>query len=65
MKIFLAIWVFAIVLVVSFFGFRGSLTEKPQFIVFPDMDFRINIILKARALSLRMEWQIGKRQLEL
>jgi len=38
MRIFLAIYVLAIVAVVSIFGFRGSFSEKPPLEVFPDMD---------------------------
>jgi len=38
MKIFLAIYVLAIIAVVSIFGFRGSKTEKQPIEVFPDMD---------------------------
>ncbi|MFP4068859.1 MAG: c-type cytochrome [Opitutales bacterium] len=38
MKIFLAIYVLAIVAVVSIFGFRGSKTENEPLEVFPDMD---------------------------
>ena len=40
MKVFLAIWVFVIVLVVSFAGFRGSKTENTQLMIFPDMDLQ-------------------------
>ena len=40
MRIFLAIWAFIVIAVISFAGFRGSLTEKPQLIVFSDMDFQ-------------------------
>ncbi|MFU8848682.1 MAG: c-type cytochrome [Opitutales bacterium] len=38
MRIFLIIFVFIIAAVVSIFGFRGSLSEKPPIEVFPDMD---------------------------
>jgi mono/diheme cytochrome c family protein len=38
MKIFLAIYVLAIVAVVSILGFRGSKTENEPLEVFPDMD---------------------------
>jgi len=38
MRIFLAIYVFAIVAVISIFGFRGSNSTKPPLEVFPDMD---------------------------
>jgi len=38
MRIFLAIFAFALVAVVSILGFRGSLSEKPPLEVFPDMD---------------------------
>jgi len=38
MRIFLAIYVFAIVATVSILGFRGSLSTKPPLEVFPDMD---------------------------
>jgi mono/diheme cytochrome c family protein len=38
MRIFLAIYVFAIVAVVSIFGFRGTNSTKPPLEVFPDMD---------------------------
>jgi mono/diheme cytochrome c family protein len=38
MRIFLIIYVFVIVAVVSIFGFRGQLTEKTPIEVFPDMD---------------------------
>ncbi len=38
MRIFLAIYVFAIVAVVSIFGFRGATSTKPPLEVFPDMD---------------------------
>ena len=38
MRIFLAIYVFAIVATVSILGFRGSHSTKPPLEVFPDMD---------------------------
>ena len=38
MRIFLAIYVFAIVATVSILGFRGSVSTKPPLEVFPDMD---------------------------
>jgi mono/diheme cytochrome c family protein len=38
MRIFLIIFVFIIAAVVSIFGFRGSLSDKPPLEVFPDMD---------------------------
>lgn len=38
MRIFLAIYVFAIVAAVSILGFRGSHSTKPPLEVFPDMD---------------------------
>jgi len=38
MRIFLAIYVFAIIATVSIFGFRGSTSTKPPLEVFPDMD---------------------------
>ncbi len=38
MRIFLAIYVFVIVAVVSIFGFRGTISTKPPLEVFPDMD---------------------------
>ncbi len=38
MRIFLAIYVFAIVATVSILGFRGSNSTKPPLEVFPDMD---------------------------
>ncbi len=38
MRIFLIIYVFVIAAVISIFGFRGSLSEKPPIEVFPDMD---------------------------
>lgn len=38
MRIFLAIYVFAIVAVISIFGFRGATSTKPPLEVFPDMD---------------------------
>jgi len=38
MRIFLIIFVFIIAAVISIFGFRGSLSEKPPIEVFPDMD---------------------------
>lgn len=38
MRIFLAIYVFAIVATVSIMGFRGSTSTKPPLEVFPDMD---------------------------
>ncbi|MFT4901452.1 MAG: mono/diheme cytochrome c family protein [Lentimonas sp.] len=38
MRIFLAIYVFAIVAVVSILGFRGTTSTKPPIEVFPDMD---------------------------
>ncbi|MFQ3240421.1 MAG: mono/diheme cytochrome c family protein [Lentimonas sp.] len=38
MRIFLAIYVFAIVAAVSILGFRGSKSTKPPLEVFPDMD---------------------------
>jgi mono/diheme cytochrome c family protein len=38
MRIFLAIYVFAIVATVSILGFRGSNSSKPPLEVFPDMD---------------------------
>ena len=38
MRIFLIIFVFIIAAVVSIFGFRGSLSDKPPIEVFPDMD---------------------------
>ncbi len=38
MRIFLIIYVFIIAAVISIFGFRGSLSEKPPIEVFPDMD---------------------------
>ena len=38
MRIFLAIYVFAIVAAVSILGFRGSNSTKPPLEVFPDMD---------------------------
>ncbi|WP_269523531.1 c-type cytochrome [Coraliomargarita parva] len=38
MKIFLTIYVLAIVCVVSIFGFRGSTSKKEPLEVFPDMD---------------------------
>ena len=38
MRIFLIIYAFAIVAVVSIFGFRGQLTEKTPIELFPDMD---------------------------
>jgi mono/diheme cytochrome c family protein len=38
MRIFLAIYVFAIVAAVSILGFRGSTSTKPPLEVFPDMD---------------------------
>ncbi len=38
MRIFLAIYVFAIVAAVSILGFRGTTSTKPPLEVFPDMD---------------------------
>lgn len=38
MRIFLAIFVFAIITAVSILGFRGSVSTKPPLEVFPDMD---------------------------
>lgn len=38
MRIFLAIYVFAVVAAVSILGFRGSHSTKPPLEVFPDMD---------------------------
>ncbi len=38
MRIFLIIFVFVIAAVVSIFGFRGALSEKPPIEIFPDMD---------------------------
>jgi len=38
MRIFLAIYVFAIVAAVSILGFRGGISKKPPLEVFPDMD---------------------------
>ncbi|MDQ8194195.1 cytochrome c [Coraliomargarita sp. SDUM461004] len=38
MRIFLAIYVFAIIAAVSILGFRGSVSTKPPLEVFPDMD---------------------------
>jgi mono/diheme cytochrome c family protein len=38
MRIFLALFVFAIVAVISIFGLRGQKSEKPPLYVFPDMD---------------------------
>ena len=38
MRIFLAIYIFAIVAAVSILGFRGSNSTKPPLEVFPDMD---------------------------
>ncbi len=38
MRIFLAIYVFAIIAAVSILGFRGSISTKPPLEVFPDMD---------------------------
>jgi hypothetical protein len=38
MRIFLIIYVFVIVAVISIFGLRGSRSEKPPIEVFPDMD---------------------------
>lgn len=38
MRIFLAIYVFAIIATVSILGFRGSTSTKPPLEVFPDMD---------------------------
>lgn len=38
MRIFLAIYIFAIVATVSILGFRGSTSTKPPLEVFPDMD---------------------------
>jgi mono/diheme cytochrome c family protein len=38
MRIFLIIYVFAIVAAVSILGFRGSISTKPPLEVFPDMD---------------------------
>lgn len=38
MRIFLAIYVFAIVATVSILGFRGATSTKPPLEVFPDMD---------------------------
>lgn len=38
MRIFLAIYVFAIIATVSIMGFRGSTSTKPPLEVFPDMD---------------------------
>lgn len=38
MRIFLAIYVFAILAAVSILGFRGSISTKPPLEVFPDMD---------------------------
>jgi len=38
MRIFLAIYVFAIIATVSILGFRGSTNTKPPLEVFPDMD---------------------------
>jgi mono/diheme cytochrome c family protein len=38
MRIFLAIYVFVIVAVISIFGLRGSKSTKPPLEVFPDMD---------------------------
>jgi mono/diheme cytochrome c family protein len=38
MRIFLAIYVFAIVAAVSIFGFRGATSTKPPLEIFPDMD---------------------------
>lgn len=38
MRIFLAIYIFAIVAAVSILGFRGSSSTKPPLEVFPDMD---------------------------
>lgn len=40
MRIYLSILAFVIVLVVSFAGFRGSLTEREQIMIFPDMDLQ-------------------------
>ncbi|MGK0176680.1 MAG: mono/diheme cytochrome c family protein [Lentimonas sp.] len=38
MRIFLAIFIFAIVAVLSIFGLRGSKSTKPPIQIFPDMD---------------------------
>jgi hypothetical protein len=38
MRIFLAIYLFLIVAVVTIMGFRGDLSTKPPIEVFPDMD---------------------------
>jgi len=38
MRIFLVIYIFAIVAAVSILGFRGSISTKPPLEVFPDMD---------------------------
>ncbi|WPJ95722.1 cytochrome c [Coraliomargarita algicola] len=38
MRIFLTIYVFAIIAAVSILGFRGSISTKPPLEVFPDMD---------------------------
>ncbi|MGB0418123.1 MAG: c-type cytochrome [Opitutales bacterium] len=38
MRIFLAIYLFLIVAIVSIMGFRGDLSSKPPIEVFPDMD---------------------------
>ena len=38
MRIFLAIYLFLIVAVVTILGFRGDLSTKPPIEVFPDMD---------------------------
>jgi len=38
MRIFIAIYLFVVIAVVSVLGFRGSISEKPPLEVFPDMD---------------------------
>lgn len=40
MRIFLAIWLFVVIAVVSIMGFRGSHSTKPPIYVFPDMDIQ-------------------------
>lgn len=40
MRYFLAILIFVVVGMLSILGFRGSKTDKPPIVVFPDMDFQ-------------------------